>query len=154
VEPEALTEAAPTIRSLPTNPSEFEKAIGPYRIMVRPMVVPAQKVCKTLPPKDPLDGDERESLEMSYAAAMYQSGGDVDMRIAAAFATLGVAIPRIIKYLDDKEASEKKVAAIPTQVQNAQQQLVTLQNQLAELEKKKSALEVKPVPVINFPEQN
>lgn len=121
--------------------------------MVRPIVVCVQKVCKVLPPKDPLDSDERESLEMSYAAAMYQSGGAVDFRITAAMATLGVALPRIIKYLDDREEKDAAKNRIPAKVDLAQQELVRLQNELAELEKKKSAMEVKPIPIIHFPEQ-
>lgn len=148
-----MTETEPDksqLRTLPTNPSDFEKAIAPYRVMVRPAVVLAKKVCKVLPPKDPMDADETESLEMSYAAAMYQAGGDIDFRITAAMATLGIAIPRLIKYLDDREEKEKANGKIPLQVQSSEQRLIQLQNELKELEQKKRNLEVKPAEVMTF----
>lgn len=117
---------------------------------MRPAVVLAKKCCKVLPPKDPMDSDETESLEMSYAAAMYQAGGDIDFRITAAMATLGIAIPRLIKYLDEREEKEKANSKIPLQVQNSEQRLIQLQNELKELEQRKARLEVKPVPTIEF----
>lgn len=118
--------------------------------MIRPAVVLVQKMCKTLPPKDPMDSAETESLEMSYAAALYQSGGQVDFRITAAMATLGIAIPRIIKYLDERDEKEKKSVKIPSQVNEAEAHLARLQAELRELEQKKATMKAEPVEVLKF----
>lgn len=146
------TEAEPEtqFRTLPSNPTEFERAIAPYRIMVRPVVICVKKMTKVLPPKDELDADEHESLEMSYAAAMYQSGGNVDFRITAALATLGVAIPRVIKYLDEREEKEKEKKSLPTKTNETTAELIRLKNELEEMKRTTARAADKPLPAIRF----
>lgn len=103
--------------------------------MVRPAVICIKKITQALPPKDALDADEKESLEMSYAAAMYQSGGNVDFRVTAAMATLGVAIPRIIKYLDQREEEQRQKKTM-----TAKTEVIASADTMAELNKLKEEL--------------
>jgi hypothetical protein len=103
--------------------------------MAKPWVHATDKIAGFVPPKDRLDSVEKDGLEMSTAAVMYQQGGSLDARILLLSCVAGIALPRILKYIDQREEERKgkpKVEAVSEEVKQLREKIARL-----ELESKK-----------------
>lgn len=100
----------PANRPLPEDPNELDKAIRPYRLMVKPLLGGLSRLYRYIG-TDPLDKDEMEGGELAFGALMYQMGGTLDARILVMLWLAGTGLPRALQYLDKKE-NEKKAARV------------------------------------------
>lgn len=119
--------------------------------MARPWVHCIDKIAGYVPPKDRLDSIEKEGLELATAATLYQHGGSLDARVLLLSCCAGIAIPRILKYIDQQE--EKKNAEKSAPVNDLAQltEMVNkLKTELEESKRVKSSTEVKPLPAISY----
>lgn len=106
------TSLEPETRKLPEEPAEFEAALKPYRIMVRPLVTGVSRLCEEVG-SIPLDSDERQGGEQAFAALMYQYGGQLDARVLVALWVVGVTLPRVIHEVKKRDAKKKTPLTAP-----------------------------------------
>jgi hypothetical protein len=96
---------------LPEDPKEFDAAIGPSKIMVRPMLHAISKLCEAVD-TDPLDKDEIESGSTALGALMYQYGAMLDARVLVTIWLASVSLPRVTQYLEAKQKKEEPKTAL------------------------------------------
>lgn len=124
-QPKAVTLPTPSLelerKALPDDPKEFDKAIGPCRVMVRPVIHGISRLCKAAG-TDELDKEEKESGEIAFSALMYQYGAMLDARVLVALWVAGVSIPRITQYLESQEEKRRQAQARALPAQAAQVQ--------------------------------
>lgn len=94
-------------RVLPEDPKELDRVIGPYRILVGPLVNGASVTCEAFDVA-PFDASEREVLTQAGAALAYQEGGVLDARWLFALAVVGVATPRVLTFVNEKRKSDSQ----------------------------------------------
>jgi hypothetical protein len=100
-------------RQLPSDPQELDRALAPHRILAAPVIGGVSKLAEVMG-TSPLDVAEREGGTLSFAALLYQYGGELDARILFAMWVAGVTIPRLAEYAK-KRSEAKALGAVLTQ---------------------------------------
>lgn len=101
-------------RPLPEDPSEWDKALLPYKGLVRTPLIAVSKTLKYLPPHEPLDAAEMAGGEQAFAALLYQEGAQMNAWTMVALWGLGIGSFRLIKYLDTREQRAAEKAKVIT----------------------------------------
>jgi len=97
-----VPDPTPAVKTLPEDPKEFDAAIAPVRVMVRPILHGISRLASSAG-TDPLDKAEIDSGEVAFAALMFQYGALLDARVLVALWLAGVTVPRGIQYLERKQ---------------------------------------------------
>jgi hypothetical protein len=106
--------------------------------MAKPWVHAIDRIAGHVPPNERLDSVEKDGLELSTAAVMYQHGGSLDARVLLLSCVAGIALPRVLKYLEQREQERKNgLPAGPDKALNAQ--LEAVKAELAALKAKSAA---------------
>lgn len=103
--------------------------------MAKPWVHAIDRIAGHVPPNERLDSVEKDGLEMSTAATMYQHGGSLDARVLLLSCVAGIALPRVLKYLEQRE--QEKKTGIQDKTVNGQ--IEALKAELAALKANKTA---------------
>lgn len=92
---------------LPTDPKDFDAAIAPMRVMVKPVLFGISRL-SAVAGTEPLDKDEIASGEIAFAALAYQYGAMLDARVLVALWLGGVTVPRVVQYFENKRKAEQE----------------------------------------------
>lgn len=106
-------------KQLPSDNKEFDEAIAPSKVMVRPILHAISRVSEACH-ASPLDSDEIESGTVAFAALMYQYGAMLDARVLVALWVASVSIPRIPEVM---EYYKQKKAVSVSQIEAARDEM-------------------------------
>lgn len=95
-------------RQLPEDPAEFERVLGKYKLLTRPLMSGANRICKIAKVEE-LDKKEQEDGAEAFAALAYQYRLELNAWWLVGMWLFMVALPRAIDWWEAREKRKQQL---------------------------------------------
>lgn len=114
------------MRPLPP-PETWDETLRVQKIMARPLVGGLAKFCEMVDVR-PLDDAEKESLEVAFAALLYERASEFNALSLLYMTLAGVGAPRAAEYMEKRRAGKLKLAKGATEISETTVDAVRTEN--------------------------